>query len=65
MPVVVATDVGGPAERLVTTTLGGLDPTEATMRSIVLVGSTETTVTAGRVVTARHHPRPAAAQGEP
>ena len=65
VPVVVATDVGGPAERLATTTLRGLDPNEATMRSIVLVGSTETTVTAGRVVTARHHPRPAPLQAEP
>jgi cobalt-precorrin 5A hydrolase/precorrin-3B C17-methyltransferase len=59
VPVVVATDVGGPAEALVTTTLGDLDPTAATMRSVVLVGSSETAVVGGRVVTARRHPRPA------
>jgi precorrin-3B C17-methyltransferase/precorrin-6Y C5,15-methyltransferase (decarboxylating) CbiT subunit len=60
VPVVVATDVGGPAQRLVTTTLADLDPAHADMRSVVLVGSADTVAAGGRVVTRRHHPRPGA-----
>jgi hypothetical protein len=35
------------------------------MRSIVLVGTADTVVTAGRVVTRRHHPRPSPAPSAP
>ncbi len=58
-PVTVVTDATGPDQAVVVTTLGGLDPTAASMRSIVLVGTADTEVAGGRVVTRRHHPRPA------
>jgi len=61
-PVTVVTDATRPAERVTVTTLGELDPAEAGMRSLVLVGTADTTVAAGWVVTRRHHPRPAAAE---
>jgi cobalt-precorrin 5A hydrolase / precorrin-3B C17-methyltransferase len=61
-PVTVVTDATGPDERVTLTTLGELDPAQAGMRSLVLVGTADTTVTGGRVVTRRHHPRPAAAE---
>jgi precorrin-3B C17-methyltransferase/precorrin-6y C5,15-methyltransferase (decarboxylating) CbiE subunit/precorrin-6Y C5,15-methyltransferase (decarboxylating) CbiT subunit len=61
-PVTVVTDATGRDERVTVTTLGELDPTEAGMRSLVLVGTTDTTVAGGRLVTRRHHPRPAAAE---
>jgi precorrin-3B C17-methyltransferase len=57
VPVAIGHDVGGPDERLVTTTLGDFDPGEVGMRSIVLVGTVETAILGGRVVTRRHHPR--------
>jgi len=57
-PVAVVTDATGPAESVVVTTLAGLDPTVAGMRSLVLVGAPGTAVLGGRVVTRRHHPRP-------
>jgi precorrin-3B methylase len=43
---------------VVVTTLAGVDPTAAGMRTIVLVGTADTTVLGGRVVTRRHHPWP-------
>jgi precorrin-2 C20-methyltransferase/precorrin-3B C17-methyltransferase len=61
-PVTVVTDATGPDERVTLTTLGELDPAEAGMRSLVLVGTADTAVTGGRVVTRRHHPRPAASE---
>jgi precorrin-3B C17-methyltransferase len=57
-PVTVVTDATGPDERVTVTTLGDLDPTAAGMRSLVLVGTADTAVLGGRVVTRRHHPRP-------
>jgi precorrin-3B C17-methyltransferase len=41
-PVVVARDVGRPDEDVHTTTLGALDPDDADMRTVVIVGSTTT-----------------------
>ncbi|HZM30465.1 MAG TPA: hypothetical protein VFB77_08255, partial [Acidimicrobiales bacterium] len=61
-PVTVVTDATRPAERVTVTTLGELDPAEAGMRSLVLVGTADTTIAAGWVVTRRHHPRPTAAE---
>ncbi|MEV6007381.1 precorrin-2 C(20)-methyltransferase [Streptomyces sp. NPDC051976] len=43
-PVVVARDVGGPAESVRIVTLGELDPVEVDMRTILLVGSSQTRV---------------------
>ncbi|HET6949913.1 MAG TPA: hypothetical protein VFI47_06045, partial [Acidimicrobiales bacterium] len=57
-PVTVVTDATGPAETVTVTTLAALDPAAAGMRSLVLVGSPDTAVMGGRVVTRRHHPRP-------
>jgi precorrin-2 C20-methyltransferase/precorrin-3B C17-methyltransferase len=57
-PVTVVTDATGPDEQVTVTTLGDLDPTAAGMRSLVLVGTADTAVLGGRVVTRRHHPRP-------
>jgi precorrin-3B C17-methyltransferase/precorrin-6y C5,15-methyltransferase (decarboxylating) CbiE subunit/precorrin-6Y C5,15-methyltransferase (decarboxylating) CbiT subunit len=65
VPVTVVTDAAGPAEAVMVTTLGELDPEVASMRSIVLVGTADTVVTAGRVVTRRHHPRPSPAPSAP
>ncbi|WP_327682989.1 precorrin-2 C(20)-methyltransferase [Kitasatospora sp. NBC_00458] len=41
-PVVMARDVGGPTERVRTVRLGDLDPSEVDMRTILLVGSSQT-----------------------
>ncbi|MFC4564353.1 precorrin-2 C(20)-methyltransferase [Nocardiopsis mangrovi] len=41
-PVVVARDVGGPAQSVAVTTLDGLDPERVDMRCILLVGSSQT-----------------------
>jgi precorrin-3B C17-methyltransferase/precorrin-6y C5,15-methyltransferase (decarboxylating) CbiE subunit/precorrin-6Y C5,15-methyltransferase (decarboxylating) CbiT subunit len=57
-PVTLVSDATGPTQEVVVTTLAGLDPTAAGMRTIVLVGTTDTAVLGGRVVTRRHHPRP-------
>ncbi|HET6773882.1 MAG TPA: precorrin-6y C5,15-methyltransferase (decarboxylating) subunit CbiE, partial [Acidimicrobiales bacterium] len=65
VPVTVVTDAAGPGEVVAITTLGELDPEVASMRSIVLVGTADTVVSAGRVVTRRHHPRPSPAAGAP
>ncbi|CAM5340424.1 precorrin-2 C(20)-methyltransferase [Streptomyces abikoensis] len=43
-PVVVARDVGGPSESVRIVPLGELDPAEVDMRTILLVGSTQTRV---------------------
>jgi cobalt-precorrin 5A hydrolase/precorrin-3B C17-methyltransferase len=56
-PVGVVRDASRPGERVTVTTLGALaaDPSTVDMRSIVLVGSSRTTVTAGRIVTPREY----------
>ncbi|WP_405007323.1 precorrin-2 C(20)-methyltransferase [Kitasatospora purpeofusca] len=41
-PVVLARDVGGPTERVRTVPLGELDPAEVDMRTILLIGSSQT-----------------------
>lgn len=56
-PVAVVSDVCGPAESVAIATLDTVDPTVAGMRSIVLVGTAETELADGRLVTRRHHPR--------
>jgi precorrin-3B C17-methyltransferase/precorrin-6y C5,15-methyltransferase (decarboxylating) CbiE subunit/precorrin-6Y C5,15-methyltransferase (decarboxylating) CbiT subunit len=65
VPVTVVTDAAGPDEVVTITTLGELDPEVASMRSIVLVGSADTVVSGGRVVTRRHHRRPSPAPAAP
>jgi precorrin-2 C20-methyltransferase/precorrin-3B C17-methyltransferase len=59
-PVVLGRDVGGPGERVTVTTLGGLDPAEVDMRTLVIVGSstTRTVEREGRrvVFTPRRYP---------
>ncbi|QES47530.1 precorrin-3B C(17)-methyltransferase [Streptomyces venezuelae] len=44
-PVVVARDVGGPEQRVRVLTLGTLEPSEVDMRTILLIGSSQTRVT--------------------
>jgi precorrin-3B C17-methyltransferase len=56
-PVAVVTDATGPGQDVVRTTLAGLDPMVAGMRSIVLVGTADTVVAGDRLVTRRNHPR--------
>ncbi|WAL66986.1 precorrin-2 C(20)-methyltransferase [Amycolatopsis cynarae] len=52
-PVVVARDVGGPEEDVRVTTLGELDPSTVDMRCLLIIGSSRTRVTHGRVWTPR------------
>jgi precorrin-2 C20-methyltransferase/precorrin-3B C17-methyltransferase len=63
-PVVVARAVGSPDERVTVTTLGSLELDQIDMRTLVIVGSSQTRVLAraGRapsVYTPRHYPEPA------
>jgi precorrin-2 C20-methyltransferase/precorrin-3B C17-methyltransferase len=56
--VVIGRDVGGDEERLTVTTLGAFDPETVDMRCLVLVGSSQTRVTAsGAVYTPRTYPK--------
>lgn len=60
-PVVVGRDVGGPAESVRVTTLGGLDPATVDMRCLLIVGSSQTRVVSRgdgstRVFTPRSYP---------
>jgi precorrin-2 C20-methyltransferase/precorrin-3B C17-methyltransferase len=56
--VVIGRDVGGAEERLTVTTLGSFDPESVDMRCLVLVGSSQTRVTAsGAVYTPRTYPK--------
>jgi cobalt-precorrin 5A hydrolase/precorrin-3B C17-methyltransferase len=55
-PAAVVRDAERPGQQVVLTTLAGLDPEAADMRSIVLVGSSATRVVAGRMVTPRGYP---------
>ena len=57
-PVAVVTAATGDDQRVHVTTLGEMDPAVAGMRSLVLVGSAETVVAGGRLLTRRHHARP-------
>ena len=52
-PVGIVTDATRPGEQVVLTTLGDLDPAAVGMLSIVVVGSSTTTVVDGRIVTPR------------
>ncbi|MEX2290343.1 MAG: precorrin-3B C(17)-methyltransferase [Mycobacteriales bacterium] len=52
-PVGVVTDASRPTERVVLTTLGELDCTQVTMYACVVVGSSQSSVVAGRMVTPR------------
>jgi precorrin-2 C20-methyltransferase/precorrin-3B C17-methyltransferase len=60
-PVVLGRDVGGNGERVVITTLAGLDPEQVDMRTLVIVGASTTQVVrrGGRdvVFTPRHYGR--------
>jgi precorrin-3B C17-methyltransferase/precorrin-6Y C5,15-methyltransferase (decarboxylating) CbiT subunit len=59
-PVAVVTDATGPEESVVVTDLARLDPTVAGMRSLVLVGTSDTSALGDRLVTRRYHPHPVA-----
>jgi cobalt-precorrin 5A hydrolase / precorrin-3B C17-methyltransferase len=52
-PVGLVRDASRPGERVVLTTLGGIDPAEVGMRSMVIVGASSTRQLAGRMVTPR------------
>ena len=52
-PVGIVTDASRPTEHVLLTTLGALDPTAVTMFACVVVGSSQSTVVAGRMVTPR------------
>lgn len=52
-PVGVVTDASRPTEHVLLTTLGELDPSSVTMYACVVVGSSQSTVVAGRMVTPR------------
>ena len=57
-PVAVVAAAGRAGESVTATTLGELDPGTVGMDAVVLVGSSDTVVLGGRLVTRRHHPRP-------
>ncbi|MEU8171764.1 precorrin-3B C(17)-methyltransferase [Microbispora hainanensis] len=52
-PAGVVTDASRPGESVALTTLGGLDVSAVTMRSLVIVGATSSRIVAGRFVTPR------------
>ncbi len=52
-PVGVVHDAFRPGQRVLVTTLAGVDPAVADMRSVVIVGSASTQIIAGRMVTPR------------
>jgi precorrin-2 C20-methyltransferase/precorrin-3B C17-methyltransferase len=68
-PVVLGRDVGGNGERVVITTLAGLDPEQVDMRTLVIVGASTTRVIrrGGRdvVFTPRHYGRDEDGVGTP
>ena len=56
-PVVIGRDVGGPHESVRVTTLSDLDTDSVDMRCLLIIGSSQTTVSAtGAVFTPRHYP---------
>jgi cobalt-precorrin 5A hydrolase / precorrin-3B C17-methyltransferase len=52
-PVGMVADASRPGQRVVLSTLGEFDPAQADMRTLVIVGSSQTRVVAGRMVTPR------------
>ena len=54
-PVGVVRDATRPGQRIQLTTLDALDPSTVDMRSLVVVGSSRSTVVAGRLVTPREY----------
>jgi cobalt-precorrin 5A hydrolase / precorrin-3B C17-methyltransferase len=52
-PVGMVADASRPGQRSVLSTLGEFDPAQADMRALVIVGSSQTRVVAGRMVTPR------------
>ncbi len=60
-PAAIVTDAYRPGQRVTLTTLGELDPTLASMTSMVIVGSSLTRVIDGRMVTPRGYSSPPAA----
>ena len=57
-PAAIVTDVGRPAQRVVRTTLADLDPEQADMLSLVVVGSSTTRWQGDRMVTPRGYRAP-------
>jgi len=57
-PVGLVTDAYRTGQRVVLTTLGDLDPTRVGMTTTVVVGSSQTRMIAGRMVTPRGYPTP-------
>jgi precorrin-2 C20-methyltransferase / precorrin-3B C17-methyltransferase len=55
-PVVVGRAVGTPDQQVTVTTLGDLDPDQVDMRCLLIVGSSQTRVLRGRVITPRRYP---------
>ncbi|MBB1246743.1 precorrin-3B C(17)-methyltransferase, partial [Streptomyces durbertensis] len=55
-PVVLARDVGGPTERVRTVPLADLNPADVDMRTIILIGSSQTQHTNNTVWTPRRYP---------
>ncbi len=65
-PVGLVTDAYRPGQGVELTTLGELDPTHAGMTTIVVIGSGQTRILAGRMVTPRGYPpNPEAASDHP
>jgi cobalt-precorrin 5A hydrolase/precorrin-3B C17-methyltransferase len=57
-PAAIVTDVGRPAQRVIRTTLAGLDPEQVDMLSLVVVGSSTTRWLGDRMVTPRGYRAP-------
>ncbi|MCV7192926.1 precorrin-2 C(20)-methyltransferase [Mycolicibacterium brumae] len=55
-PVVLGRDVGGPGERVRIVALGDLDPAEVDMRTLLIIGSSQTVRDGDRVFTPRRYP---------
>jgi precorrin-2 C20-methyltransferase/precorrin-3B C17-methyltransferase len=55
-PVVVARAVGTAEERITLTSLGELDQSQVDMRTLLIIGSSQTVIRGGHVFTPRHYP---------
>jgi precorrin-2 C20-methyltransferase/precorrin-3B C17-methyltransferase len=55
-PVVIGRDVGGAGEQVRVVRLADLDPAEIDMRTLLLIGSSQTQFTDGRLFTPRRYP---------
>jgi cobalt-precorrin 5A hydrolase / precorrin-3B C17-methyltransferase len=64
-PVGLVTDAFRPGQRVELTTLGDLDPSRAGMTTTVVVGSSQTRMLAGRMVTPRGYERGGATAADP